>query len=110
MNQPTRNRLYPIGWLLVAGITWGSLTTSPIQSAAEINDKLQHFGAYFITMAWFGNFLARNTTRYLHAGFLASLAAVLELLQPPLAQRTFDELDIIVSTAGALFALYMFHD
>lgn len=90
---------YAIGWLFVAAIVYESLKPEPLAAASGINDKLQHFGAYFVTMAWFGHFRPRFAIRYLHAAFLVALAVVLEFIQP-WTGRTFDGLDIIAGLAG----------
>lgn len=96
---------YSIGWFLVALIIYGSLLPSPIEATESINDKYQHFSAYFITMSWFTVFLNARKSRLFHAAFLASLTYCMELAQQVIDGRTYDAMDIISGIFGIACAL-----
>ena len=105
MTYPTPTRLlYATGWLLTAAIIYGSLAPSTPEAVTSINDKLQHFGAYFVTMAWFATFVATTKQRHAHAAFLTALTIALEYAQLLTPNRTFEPTDIAYGAAGVAAA------
>src|SRR5690606_20965403 len=92
------------GWLLTAAIIYGSLTPSPPEAVTSIDDKLQHFGAYFVTMAWFAKFVASTKQRHAHAAFLTALTVALEYAQLLTPNRTFELTDIAYGATGVAAA------
>jgi hypothetical protein len=50
-----------IGWLLVIGVIVGSLLPGPViqEITPPLNDKLEHFTAYFALMVWFAGLYPR---------------------------------------------------
>lgn len=105
MTKQTISRLlYATGWLLTAAIIYGSLAPSTPEAVTSINDKLQHFGAYFVTMAWFDTFVATTKQRHAHAAFLTALTVALEYIQLLAPNRTFELADIAYGAAGVVAA------
>ena len=105
MTKQTISRLlYATGWLLTAVIIYGSLAPSTPEATTSINDKLQHFGAYFVTMAWFATFVATTKQRHAHAAFLITLTVALEYAQLLTPNRTFELADIGYGVSGVTAA------
>jgi VanZ family protein len=96
-----------LGWLLVVGVIVGSLLPGPIISeiTPAINDKVEHFSAYFVLMIWFAGLYPR--AKHLRvAGALLFLGIALDVLQGTLTTtRAFELLDIAADAVGILAAL-----
>lgn len=95
------------GWLLVALIIYGSLTTSPLGQDLNVGDKSQHFLAYFITMAWFAQIHGHSRRLLIQGLFLIALAVALEWLQMAGDHRSYEPLDMLAGAAGVLLAAAM---
>ena len=52
-----------VGWAMVAGIVWLSLTPSPPKVDFEQSDKVGHFLAYGSLMFWFAQLYVARKTR-----------------------------------------------
>jgi VanZ family protein len=84
---------------LVAAILWLSLTPKPPDVGT--GDKLSHFAAYGVLMAWFA-FLYRPTrTRAMYAAGFVAMGVAIELLQP-YTGRHFEPADMVANTVGVL--------
>ncbi len=94
-----------VGWFLVALIIYGSLAPTPVTATAGIHDKLQHFGAYFICMAWFAQILGNSRRMLFHALFLSMLAVLLEFAQTSFGHRVFETADMFAGMAGVACAM-----
>jgi VanZ family protein len=96
-----------LGWLLVIGVVVGSLLPGPIinEITPPINDKVEHFSAYFVLMIWFAGLYPRAKHLRL-AGALLFLGTALDVLQGTATRtRTFDLLDIAADAVGIAVAL-----
>lgn len=96
-----------LGWVLVIGVIVGSLLPGPVieEITPAINDKVEHFSAYFAMMVWFAGVYPR--TKHLRvAGALLFLGIALDVLQGTVTTtRTFDLLDIAADAVGIAVAL-----
>ncbi|MGD2167546.1 MAG: VanZ family protein [Gammaproteobacteria bacterium] len=89
------------GWLLVAGVCFGSLL--PAQSVEfALDDKLVHFASYFLLTVWFSGLYSRVGHYGLIALIVIALGAVLDVMQNATATRQFEIFDIFANAAGAL--------
>ena len=96
-----------VGWLLVIGVTVGSLLPGPViqEITPPLNDKIEHFSAYFALMVWFAGLYPRAKHLAL-AGALLLLGIALDVLQGTFTTtRTFDLLDIAADAVGIAVAL-----
>jgi VanZ family protein len=98
-----------LGWMLVIGVIVGSLLPAPIlrEITPAVNDKIEHFSAYFVLMMWFGGLYPR--AKHLSvAGALLFLGIALDVLQGvATTTRTFDLFDIAADAVGILVALVL---
>ncbi len=94
------------GWTYVGLIIWVSLTARlPEAPAIAHIDKLEHVGAYFLLMAWFGQVLSDERGRLVRAlGFIA-MGAALEVLQGMGGVRQMELMDAVANGAGVLVGL-----
>jgi VanZ family protein len=98
-----------LGWLLVLGVIVGSLLPGPIirEIAPPISDKLEHFSAYFVLMAWFAGLYPRSK-HVLVAVALVVLGTALDVLQGTATRtRSFEPLDIAADAIGIVAALLL---
>ena len=98
-----------LGWLLVLGVIVGSLLPGPIirEITPPINDKVEHFTAYFVLMAWFAGLYPRSK-HVLVAVALVALGTALDILQGTATQtRSFELLDIAADAVGIVVALVL---
>jgi VanZ family protein len=98
-----------LGWVLVVGVVVGSLLPAPIirEITPAMNDKIEHFSAYFVLMMWFGGLYPR-AKHVRVAGALLFLGISLDVLQGvATTTRTFDLLDIAADAVGILVALVL---
>ena len=91
-----------IGWSLVSGIIWLSLTPSPPSVGIEYSDKLGHLVAYGALMYWFCQLYALRTARLGYAIGFAAMGVALEFIQGALGYRTFELADMLANTVGVL--------
>ncbi len=104
-ERATTTGQYAIGWFLTVVIVYGSLAPSTPETITSVNDKLQHFGAYFVTMAWFAAPVKTKMECCMHAAFLVLLTVMLEYAQLLAPGRTFELADIAFGTAGVAMAV-----
>ena len=96
-----------VGWVLVIGVIAGSLLPGPViqEITPAINDKVEHFTAYFALMVWFAGLYPRSKHPRV-AGALLSLGVALDVLQGIATKtRTFDLFDILADAVGIAVAL-----
>ena len=96
-----------LGWLLVIVVIVGSLLPGPViqQITPPVNDKIEHFTAYFAMMIWFAGLYPR--AKHLRvAGALLFLGIALDVLQgTATTTRNFELLDIAADAVGIAVAL-----
>ncbi len=90
-----------IGWFLVGGMIYLSLTSTPIKVTLLYGDKLGHMLAYTLLMSWFVQLYQGRGWLIAHALFLLMLGASLEFLQD-LNGRYFEYADMVANAAGVL--------
>jgi hypothetical protein len=95
-----------VGWLLVAGVVFGSLMPGHSVPSVVSNDKLLHGATYFLLMIWFAGLYPRGRHLSIALGLLA-LGAALDLLQGLTSTRSFDLRDIAANAAGISAALVL---
>ena len=96
---------WSFGWVLVAGVVFGSLLPGPLVATVGVNDKFEHAGAYFALTLWLAGLVVRR--RYAWAALAAfALGAALEAAQGLLTvTREAEGLDLVANGAGIVFAL-----
>jgi len=93
--------------VLVIGVVLGSLLPGPFiqEITPPLNDKVEHFTAYFALMVWFAGLYPRAKHARV-AGALLFLGIALDVLQGTLTTtRTFDLFDIAADAVGIAVAL-----
>lgn len=86
-------------------IILGSLLKIPeVNMGVQHNDKLIHFLAYFMLVGWFVQLYQQQTRRILIVLLAVGLGLLLEFLQGMISYRSFDWIDAMANTAGALSA------
>lgn len=91
-----------LGWALVLGVIYLSLTPAPIEVPVAEGDKLGHLLAYGALMIWFSNVYEKRIPRVVLAiGFMATGIA-LEFVQRWTGFRTFDVMDMAANASGVL--------
>jgi hypothetical protein len=99
---PLRRMWYWLGWGIIAGIVWLSITPAPLELEVRQGDKLEHVFAYGVAMFWFA-VLFRSRAR--QAGYCLAwigLGVALEFVQRHLGYRSFDPGDMAADAAGVL--------
>ena len=93
------------GWLLVAVVTWGSLTPTPphVEFPFPQFDKVEHFSAYFGMTAWFTAAWPKRW-RGVALAFVI-MGGLIEILQM-FTGRDAEWLDWAADCAGVALALY----
>lgn len=91
-----------IGWALVAGIVWLSLTPAPVRIDLEQGDKLGHFAGYGTLMFWFCQLYPHRGDRTAYAFAFAAMGVALEFAQGALGYRTFEGFDMLANALGVL--------
>jgi hypothetical protein len=95
------------GWLLLALVIFGSLSSGVPSMTAGISDKLQHFTGYFAVMVWFSGMYPRERHWLLALAF-ALLGAALEVAQGAFTvTRVMDFKDLIANCCGILAGLLL---
>jgi VanZ family protein len=88
------------GWVLVAGIVYGSVMHSPPSLGFAEGDKIEHLGSYGLVMFWFCRlYLSRRVRLGYALGFVA-LGVALEFVQGWLGYRDFEIGDMVADAAG----------
>jgi VanZ family protein len=109
---PMLNLRYRLFWIaasavLVLGVVWGSLQTSPSMEVPQGFDKVEHFGTYLFLAVWFTGLMARRRW-WLVAATLLLLGAVMEAGQCAMqAGRTADVNDLAANVAGIAAGLLL---
>ena len=95
-----------IGFALIAGVIWLSLTPHPLDIDVPQGDKVGHFLAYGVLMFWFAqlSWARRERIRYA-AGFVA-LGIALEFAQRLTGYRVFEISDMAANAVGVLFGWF----
>lgn len=87
-------------WLAI--VTVGSLLPQQLVPAAPVNDKTEHFVAYFVLGFLPPLFLKRRRAVYCSPLLIAALGVSLEVAQLLSVGRSFDLADIRANTLGLL--------
>jgi VanZ family protein len=88
-------------WPVLAFVLWGQLHPDIPSGLPEINDKLLHFGAYFVLGAMAGGAVrTRGRVKWAILGLIA-VGAAIELLQAYVGRET-SLLDGMANGAGAI--------
>jgi hypothetical protein len=93
-----------LGWMLLGLVCLGSLLPASTVRMLD-NDKLSHFGSYFVLMVWFAGLYGKPRNYIAIAAILVTLGAGLDLLQGLTATRHFEALDVLANSAGVLVGL-----
>lgn len=102
----TRTIELAIGWLFVAAIVVFSLTPDvPRMEGYTLNDKLAHFAAYGVVMAWFARLYPSLSARTGYAVFFILLGGALEFLQTLTPTRSFEVADLVADAVGVAVGL-----
>ena len=97
---------WSLGWVLVAGVIFGSLLPGRLLVNIAPTDKLLHAGSYFVLMLWFSGLYPRK--RYaLIALMLLALGLALDLAQGFSSSRMFDMRDVAANAGGILVGLLL---
>ena len=93
-----------IGYVLVAVVTFLSLTSDPIDTGLQFpyEDKMYHAFAYFTLMAWFAQIYHGRIQRYLIAIVFIVMGCSFEFLQSLDANRYAEFADIVANVLGVL--------
>ena len=92
------------GWLLVLAVATGSLVPGPALPTIGVSDKIEHAGAYFVLMLWFGGLYERRRHGFIALG-LVGLGIALDLLQLTTRTRSFELADIAANSLGVVLGL-----
>jgi VanZ family protein len=91
-----------VGVALVAVVVLMSLWPSPPQTTLKFSDKVGHFLAYFVLMAWFGQIYRTRRVRLAWLVGLCAIGLALELIQGTMPTRSADVADALANATGAL--------
>ena len=108
MKKPPRPLLHAarladavLFWPVLAFVLWGQLQPTIPNALYEINDKLLHFGAYFVLGAMAGGAVrTRGRVKWAILGLIV-VGAAIELLQADVGRET-SLLDGVANGAGAI--------
>jgi VanZ family protein len=98
---------FALGWLLVAGVVLGSLAPGTNMRHLIVDDKILHFGSYFLLMVWFSGLYERTRHYALIAVTLIILGVCLDLLQGLMTTRYFDVYDVLANVIGTICGLVL---
>jgi VanZ family protein len=98
---------WSLGWLLVAGVCFGSLLPGNLLPTPDVSDKVQHAGSYFLLMVWFSGLFSRGRDVLAVAVLLFLLGLLLDILQGAFTRRTFDLLDVAANGGGILIGFVL---
>lgn len=98
-----------LGWLLVAGVCYLSLTPRPPQVDLGIHffDKLSHFTAYAVMMGWFMQLYPARRTRLWYALGFIGMGISIEFLQGMGTARLFELADMLANSLGVFVILML---
>ncbi len=97
-----------LGWVYVLLVLYGSLSRVPdIDIPFDNTDKLIHFVMYFILAGWFVQLYNRLSQRIVILGCTILLGLIIELLQGLTTYRSFDMLDALANSIGAISAFLL---
>ena len=98
-----------IGYVLVAIVTFLSLTSDPIDTGLQFpyDDKIYHAFAYFTLMAWFAQIYHGRTQRYLIAIVFIVMGCSFEYLQSLDVNRYAELADIVANVLGVLAGFFL---
>ncbi|MCW8930182.1 MAG: VanZ family protein [Gammaproteobacteria bacterium] len=98
-----------LGILYIGFILAGSLLREPDISimSFEYKDKVIHFTAYFILVAWFVQLYKKTSSRIIILVGAILLGVTIEYLQGMTAYRSFDYFDGIANSIGAICAFLL---
>ena len=102
MLRVLRRICVAIGWALVAVIIVLSVIPSPPSLDIDQGDKLAHFLACGGVMFWFSQLYATTRTRLAYAAGFIAMGITLEFVQGRLGYRSFEVLDMVANSVGAL--------
>lgn len=93
-----------IGYVLVAVVTYLSLTSAPIDTGLQFpyEDKMYHAFAYFTLMSWFAQIYHGRIQRFLIAVVFIVMGCSFEFLQSLDANRYAEFADIVANALGVL--------
>jgi len=91
-----------MGWGIVAGIVWLSLTPSPPKLDITMGDKAGHFVGYGTLMLWFCQLYGSRQARLAYAAGFAAMGVALEFLQGATGYRNFELLDMLANALGVV--------
>jgi VanZ family protein len=96
-----------IGWLLIVLIVVGSLVPHVPTLGVQVNDKMEHFGSYFLLMFWFSGLYERRRHWLLGLAFFL-MGVALELLQGAFTDtRDMDVRDALANGTGVAAAFVL---
>ncbi|MFW5970130.1 MAG: hypothetical protein ACOCP9_05780 [Halofilum sp. (in: g-proteobacteria)] len=94
-----------IGYALVVGTVWGSLTPAPPEWAFALGDKLLHGATYALLTFWFGQLYRGAGPQLLLVFAFSVFGVLLEVGQAySSVYRHFDLADAAASAIGAVIA------
>ena len=98
-----------IGYVLVAVVTFLSLTSDPIDTGLQFpyEDKIYHAFAYFTLMAWFAQIYHGKNQRYLIAIVFITMGCSFEYLQSLDVNRYAEFADIVANVSGVLAGFFL---
>jgi len=91
-----------MGWAIVAGIVWLSLTPSPPKLDFTMGDKVGHFVGYGTLMLWFCQLYGSRRARLAFAIGFVAMGIALEFIQRATGYRNFELLDMLANAIGVL--------
>lgn len=97
---------WTLGWLLVAGVSVGSLLPGPWVPNFSLRDKFLHAATYCLLMIWFSGLYPRNR-HWLIGLLLLVLGFGLDLAQSLSSTRSFDLKDVAANAGGILVGLVL---
>lgn len=97
---------WTLGWLLVVGVTLGSLVPSAWIPGITSSDKLLHIGSYMTLMVWFSG-LYRRERHIVIALLLFVFGFGLDFAQSASPYRTYDLRDVAANAGGILLGLLL---
>lgn len=92
-----------LGWILIAGVIFGSVAPGSWVRGVPGPDEFQHAGSYFVLTLWFAGLYARSRLGLIAAVFL-TLGLAMEIIQGQLSYRGFDYEDLLANFVGILIA------
>lgn len=98
-----------IGWTMVLAVCYLSLTPSPpdLNIKFEHIDKLEHFVAYFVLMAWFAQIYKAKRSRTYYVLFFIVMGILIEIFQGLGQVRMFEYSDMLANTSGVAVAWFI---